>query len=286
MSITSAREERKFESVALVLLAMGLAIGAGVDFVRIEGDIGRMNTLFKYYLEIWVLFSVASAYMVWRILSDRSLAQGSATTDRTLDSGRWVWPRTAWNAVLVLLIACSLIYTVMGTKDRLADRFNDAPLTLDGAAFMENAVHFERDQRLELGRDLEAIRWLQDNVEGSPVILEAHSVQYRWGARIATYTGLPTVLGWPWHQMQQRFAYRGEIPRRATDVAEIYNTNGITRAEELLRRYDVAYVVVGELERIYYSEAGLSKFSQMAEQGLLRRVYSNRGVVIYRTTWQ
>ncbi|MCH7713614.1 MAG: glycosyltransferase family 39 protein, partial [Chloroflexi bacterium] len=107
MSITSAREERRFESVALVLLAMALAISMGVDFVRIEGDIGRMNTLFKYYLEIWVLFSVVSAYMVWRLLAERSLAQASAsmertsertsgrTSVRTSDSGRWIWPKTA-----------------------------------------------------------------------------------------------------------------------------------------------------------------------------------------------
>ena len=103
---------------------------------------------------------------------------------------------------------------------------------------------------------------------------------------MAAYTGLPTVLGWPWHQTQQRLAYGEQIPRRAADVAEIYNTTGIARAEEILRRYDVAYVVVGELERIYYREAGLRKFSEMAELGLLRQVYSNLGVVIYRTAWE
>ena len=286
MAVTSAREERRFESVPLVLLAMALAISVGVDFVRVEGDIGRMNTLFKYYLEIWVLFSISAAYMVWRLLSERSLAQGYAVAAGTPDLGRWSWPKRAWMTALVLLIAFSLIYTVMGTKVRLADRFNDGPLTLDGTAYMENAVHVEKERTLKLGPDLEAIRWLQDNVQGSPVILEAHNLQYHWGARMSAYTGLPTVLGWPWHQTQQRFGYRGEIPRRASDVAEIYNTTGTDRAEELLRRYDVAYVVVGELERIYYTEPGLHKFSLMVDQGSLRQVYNNRGVIIYRTAWQ
>ena len=171
----------------------------------------------------------------------------------------------------------------MGTKARLADRFNETPLTLDGTAYMENALHVEQDQKFELAPDLQAMRWLQDNVAGSPVILEAHNEQYRWSGRMAAYTGLPTVLGWPWHQTQQRLGYMEQIPRRAADVAEIYNTTGIARAEEILRRYDVAYVVVGELERIYYREAGLRKFSEMAELGLLRQVYCNLGVVIYRT---
>lgn len=286
MSVTSAHDERKFDAAALALLAMGLAISIGVDFVRIEGDIGRMNTLFKYYLEIWVLFSIASAYMVWRLFAERSLAQSSAAVDMTLDGVRWTWLKTGWKAVLVSLIACSLIYTVMGTKARLGDRFNDTRLTLDGMAYMESAVHVEQDEKLELAPDLEAIRWLQDHVQGSPVVLEAHNEQYRWSARIATYTGLPTVLGWPWHQTQQRFAYRGEIPRRASDVAEIYNTTVTSRAEELLRRYDVSYVVVGKLERIYYSEPGIHKFSLMVEQGLLREVFSNHAVVIYRTAWE
>ena len=298
MAVSSARRERTFESVPLVLLAMALAIGLGLDFVRIEGDIGRMNTLFKYYLEIWVLFSIASAYMVWRILSESPPALGSGPVSATSDLRRWNWPKAAWLAVLVLLVACSLIYTVLGTSDRLADRdmnsglanglhfLNATPFTLDGTAYMANAEHTENRQTFDLAPDLEAIRWLQDNVDGSPVVLEAHGAQYRWNARIANYTGLPTVLGWPWHQIQQRFGYRGEINQRASDVAEIYNTIEADRAEELLRRYDVSYVILGELERIYYSEPGLSKFPQMAEQGLLRQVYSRDGVVIYRTAWQ
>jgi len=285
LAVTSARQERFFESVPLVLLAMALSISVGLDFVRIEGDISRMNTLFKYYLEIWVLFSIASAYMVWRLVWEDSPAK-----DRTPPGGfvtRLVSGRSklAWQGALLLLIACSLIYTVMGTKTRLADRFNAGPWTLDGAAYMADAVHSEKDQTLPLGQDLEAIRWLQDNVEGSPVVLEAHGDQYHWNARIANYTGLPTVLGWPWHQIQQRLGYRDEIPRRASHVAEIYNTTDVERAQELMWRYDISYVVLGELERIYYQDPGLRKFPIMAEQGLLREVYSGGGVVIYHTTW-
>ena len=285
LAVKSARQERVFESVPLVLLAMALSISIGVDFVRIEGDISRMNTLFKYYLEIWVLFSIASAYMVWRLVSENAPAKDRPAPGGFVTgvlSGR---SRLAWQGALLLLIACSLIYTVMGTRARLADRFNAGPWTLDGAAYMVDAVHSEKDQTLLLGQDLEAIRWLQDNVEGSPVVLEAHGDQYHWNARIANYTGLPTVLGWPWHQTQQRLGYRDEIPRRASHVAEIYNTTEAERAEELLRRYEVSYVVLGELERIYYQDLGLRKFPIMAEQGLLREVYSGGGVVIYRTSW-
>jgi uncharacterized membrane protein len=187
--------------------------------------------------------------------------------------------------MLVLLIGSSLIYTVLGTRVRVGDRFNPGPATLDGTAYMEQAVHRERDQSFGLKSDREAIRWLQDNVAGSPVVLEAHDEQYHWSARISIYTGLPTVLGWPWHQMQQRWDYQGEIRERASRIREMYETTDPGRAETLLRQYDVKYIMVGELERIYYSHPGLLKFSRMAETGLLKPVFQSEEVVIYETRW-
>ncbi|PKB83186.1 MAG: hypothetical protein BZY88_02505, partial [SAR202 cluster bacterium Io17-Chloro-G9] len=266
-------EDKAYAVVPLVLLAMGLAISIGLDFARVTGDIGRMNTLFKYYLEVWVLFSVAAAYMLWRLLESRFLG------------GLVPIARGVWVGLLILLVGSSLIYTALGSRVRLADRFNAGPLTIDGAAYMESAAHSESGEVLQLNWDLEAIRWLQDNVEGSPVVLEAHGEQYHWNARIANYTGLPTVLGWPWHQTQQRMAYMQGVFERAADVTEMYNTIDLDRAEELLRGYQVKYIVVGELERVYYQGPGLNKFALMEGQGSLEQVYENSGVTIYRTSW-
>ena len=261
-----------FASVPPVLLAMGLLVALGVEFVRIQGDVGlgRMNTLFKYYLEVWVLLALASAYMVWRLGRNGLFRRGPRR-------GQW-----AWLGVLVLLVGSSLIYTALGARERIDQRFNDIPATLDGSAYMGPAVHVENGQPFELKWDLEAIRWLQDNVEGSPVVLEAHTAQYRWGGRIASYTGLPTVLGWPWHQTQQRRAYLSEVQRRAVMVREMYETADLSRTEELLRQYNVKYIVVGDLERILYDVGGLSKFSDLADSGRIRQVFRNEGVSIYR----
>ena len=269
----SRDEDRPFAVVPIALVVMALLIAIGVDFVRVEGDIGRMNTFFKYYLEIWVLMSIAAAYMLWQLGAMGFLRR------------RWGWRSVTWVAVLAVLIGSSLIYTALGSRDRLSDRFVDLPSSLDGTAYMQNAVHFERDQAIELKWDQEAIRWLQDNVQGSPVVLEAHMEQYRWGSRIAIYTGLPTVLGWPWHQFQQRTAYDFAIFQRADDIAEIYNTTDVTRALDLLRTYQVGYMVVGDLERAVYEAGGLNKFQLMEEQGLLRQVFQNQGVSIYQRAW-
>ena len=194
--------------------------------------------------------------------------------------------RSVWVAMVVLLVASGSIYTVLGTRARISDRFNESPLTLQGVDYMVQAVHWEEDQALELRWDLEAIRWLQDNVEGSPVVLEAHNDQYRWSSRIANYTGLPTVIGWPWHQVQQRMEYRQEIGIRARAVSDIYSISSVSRSVKLLDAYDVEYIVVGELEHVYYRKEGLSKFETMASEGLLQRVFQNNGVKIYRILWR
>ena len=262
--------ERPFLAVPLVLLGMALAISLGVDIVRLEGDIGRMNTLFKYYLEVWVLFSLASAFMLW-YLGYRGFFRG------------WRWSGRLWVGVLAVLLASSLVYTGMGTRVRLADRFNPGPVTLDGTAYMNAAVHVESDQPVSLKWDREAIRWLQDNAVGSPVVLEAHHDQYHWSGRIATYTGLPTVLGWPWHQIQQRMDYDYAVRERATAVAAFYNTSDLRLAQDILKKYDVEYIVVGELERVHYSQAGLDKFAELADAGLISLVFHNEGVTIYQS---
>ena len=263
-TLASNDGERPFAIVPLVLLVMALFIGIGVDLVRVEGDIGRMNSFFKYYLEIWVLLSIVSAYMLWHLGVSGFLRP-------TLG-----WRSGAWLVVFAALIGSSLIYTALGSRARLSDRFTDGPSTLDGTAYLAAAVHQEQDQAIELKWDLEAIRWLQDHVEGSPVVLEAHLEQYRWGARIANYTGLPTVLGWPWHQIQQRTAYSSTIQERARDVREMYETIDVERTLELLRQYRVKYVVIGDLERITYPGEGLRKFDEMA-----KKVFDNQETAIY-----
>ena len=68
-------------------------------------------------------------------------------------------------------------------------------------------------------------------------------------------------------------------------VKEIYSTRDVQRALELLRLYEVEYVVVGELEGAYYPSQGLRKFDTMASTGLARIVYQNEGVRIYQGLW-
>jgi uncharacterized membrane protein len=254
--------------------------------------------VFKTYLQIWVMLGMGSAYALWRILhgwrfplSFASFARASSAKISSLwqmtvhPNARFfgIAGRAAWAVVLVLLIAGATIYPVMGTQDRLRDRFQaDAqPLTLDGMAYMREATFTDEKGPVDLGHDYEGIIWMQRNIAGTPVIAEAHTPTYRWGGRVSIYTGLPSVIGWKWHQEQQRWEYRQDIAQRIFQVNTLYETEDPVRALEIIDRYGVEYVYVGELEKRYYPEEGIAKFEDDLRP-FLDPVYTNERVTIYR----
>ena len=256
----------------LLLALVSFSLVIGLDFLRVEGDIDRLNSIFKFYLQVWVMLGIASAYLLWRLFrTQRSFMNSIAPIRRT------------WKVALVALLLSATIYSVLGTQDRLRDRFEGyvTPLTLNGVAFIEGTEYREHSgDIIDLAADYEGIRWLQLNVEGSPIVLEAVTPSYRWGGRVSMYTGLPSVIGWQWHQEQQRWGYAHEVGRRTRDVQTIYSTPDANVALELMREYGVRYVYVGHLERIYFPE-GMFKFSNGLD-GALEKAFDNGETAIYR----
>jgi YYY domain-containing protein len=253
---------------ALQAALVGCALFATLipEFVALQGDVGRMNTVFKFYLQAWVLLSVTAAVALgW--LVRRSQREPLL---RHL--------RPAWVALAAILVLASAAYPLLASKGKLGLRFSDLPLSLDGMQYMDVARYRDQEQDLNLPADARAIRWLQDNVVGTPVILEGRSPVYHWGSRISIYTGLPTILGWDVHQGQQRSGYSAMIQERMTDVERAYGSIDPRLTLAVLRKYQVRYVVIGGLERAYYPGPGLDKFRAMPD---LRLAYDAAGVQIY-----
>ncbi len=163
----------------------------------------------------------------------------------------------------------------------MKDRFTHATgPTLDGMAYIRYSRTGDVRGEVDLGAGLRGILWLLENVQGSPVILEGLGErEYLWQSRISIYTGLPAVVGWRWHEVQQGMGE--EVDQRHGYVRECYNTPDPDRALAILRRYGVRYVYVGPYERLYYPPAGLDKFDALALQGLLRVAYDREGARIY-----
>jgi len=265
-----------------LMVGLAMSIAVGVEIVVVEGDIGRQNTVFKFYLQAWMLLSIVAAIaLAW-------------VRGRSVGARARRWPpevRYPWWVAMALLVAGGALFLPFGIRSRALDRMSpQVGLSLDGMAFMKygsvaDGPTQETLREISLSGDYAAIRWMQDNVEGSPVVLEAVGRQeYLWSGRVSIYTGLPTVVGWRWHQVQQRAMLPETlVSQRMSDVRECYDTTDVSRAREILARYGVRYIYVGEYERAYYDPAGLAKFDAMAAEGLLRLRYDVRGVKIYET---
>jgi YYY domain-containing protein len=276
--ILAAAYERQRDPMRLFILGMvtvAVTLSAAVERYTLHGDIGRMNTVFKFYLQIWVLYGLASAVALVLIASAFR---------------RWVpihW-QIPWALVFAVLLAATMVYPVYATRSRLDDRFTERPRTLDGMAYMPHAMYADAPDgvppvEMQLAQDYDALIWMQDNIQGSPVVLEAWANLYRWGSRVSVYTGLPTVIGWDWHENQQRPGYAELITKRREDVDAMFDpARDFQSIRPLLDKYHVQYIYIGPLERIYYGDAGVAKFAQAADDELLEIAYDQNGVTIYR----
>ena len=255
-----------------LLIAAGLALTLAVELVHYKDDIGRMNTVFKFYLEVWVFFAIAAAAGLAFLVKAGSLNPHTPTLP------------SLWWAVFILLLFAGFLYPVFATRAKVNDRFvAESPPGLNGMDYMLAATYQEQDHDIQLVYDHDAIEWLRENIQGSPVILEANGPLYHFTSRVAINTGLPTVIGWDWHQKQQRSVIDGAIiDSRIQDVRTIYSTLNAADAMRLLNRYRVSYIYVGDLERTFYDPSGIAKFDVMRASGQLELVYENERVKIYR----
>jgi uncharacterized membrane protein len=144
--------------------------------------------------------------------------------------------------------------------------------------YMKYAQHWDVET-MNLNEDYRAIRWMQDNVKGSPVILEANCTEYRWCTRFTIYTGLPGVVGWNWHQRQQRAFMSIMVQQRVDEVTAFYNAVDGATAKDFLKKYEVKYIVVGQLEQNLFPD-GMAKFEQFSGT-YWRSVYHDSKTTIY-----
>ena len=273
--------------VATGLFVLAVGIGAGVDVITINNDIVRMNTVFKFSLQAWQLFAIGSGYAIWYVGAALWRAEGFAIS---LRPGRGL-AGVAWAAAVVLLLMGGSVFLFSGTPARQGERFADLPRTLNGLAYLEAAPYNETRGNAEpaddvpflLGEDEPLIRWLRENVEGSPIIVEAVGPLYHWTARMTWNTGLPTVIGWDWHQKQQRWDYSHLVDERVRDTRRFYEDGDSLFAEAYLRKYNVRYVIVGTNERVFSTPEGLAKFDAMAS---LTEVFRSGEGVIYAVDQQ
>ncbi|MHB8575655.1 MAG: DUF2298 domain-containing protein [Dehalococcoidia bacterium] len=258
--LDSAERDARLFLLAVIAISVLLVYGPELFFVR-DSSGTRANSTFKLWYCSWALLSVAgSAGGLWALWQWRPANPLSAI-------GR---PITAGLGVAVL--AGALVYPLYASFSRTvgfnflqANGYKGSP-TLDGLQYLQ---HINPD---EFG----AAAWLNQNVKDVQTIVESVGGSYTEGGRVSSRTGLPTVLDWPFHELQQR-NNPALIAQRQADVQKIYQTQDVNEAFRLLALYGVKYVVSGQQELMNYGGAGLAKFAQIGTP-----VYTAPSVTIYR----
>ena len=246
--------EERASIFAMVLLFTGFLLVMGCELFLVKDFFypWRMNTMFKLYYMAWLVLAISAAYGLYWIAVHWRPASLAAMVGRA-----------TWWVVLGFLILGSLIYPVAASITMYD--FNRSP-TLNGLAFVESARPSE----------YEAIAWLNSDVEGAPVIVEATGGYFTDYFRVSARTGLPTILGCPGHERQWRGGDELFVGREA-DIDAIYEGEDMAQVEALFQEYDVTYVYVGHLEREQYGEAVADRFA-----GFMDVAFANEGVTIYQ----
>lgn len=237
IALALARRDQPALAFALWLGALGALVVWGVDLVYLRDSYGsRLNTIFKFYYQVWLLWGCLAAYAVALLLRHPR------------------WSAALWIAPTLLLLTGGLVYPLVAPAD------DPPPPTLDGLAYLQQSAPDEAA----------AIDWLRANTAPDARVLQAPGIAYRADtARYATATGRPTLIGWTQHERLWRGGQpevSAQVDRREQDTITIYTTADAHLARELLQRYDVRYVVVGPQEQRLIAEhqaspAALAKFA-------------------------
>jgi len=70
------------------------------------------------------------------------------------------------------------------------------------------------------------------------------------------------------------------VEQRVAEIGDFYNNTDVISARDFLERYNVRYIVVGQLERAEYSATGIAKFERF-DGSLWKEVYRDGTTAIY-----
>lgn len=220
-------EASDFFGIILGFSAIGLILIPELVYVRdiYEKEYARSNTMFKLTYQAFIMFGILMGYaFVRHWMKKKHRIRKTITTF----------------GFVCFIGCCFYIATaVHAWFGQIWDR--DQYQGLDATAFLEK----------NFAEDALAIRWLNENVEGNPVVLEANGDSYSDYERVSAMTGLPTILGWYVHE----WLWRGgteELNQRIGIVEAVYTSSNRELVKSFLEEYQVGYIFVGRMEREKY----------------------------------
>ena len=210
----------------------------------------RMNTVFKFYYQGWIILSVVGGYGTYVWLKHHALLTGRNK----------LVSRTALGIVCVL--ALSSVYFPIAAAVAKTSSSGLGP-NLDSLSYMQ----FRDSDELNVINDLREI------ADSDDVVVEAIGDSYSEYGRISGSSGVPAVIGWvfhekQWHGTDELFAEREE------DVRTIYTTRDTEELRALVNKYRITMVVLGPREIATYGNIVGAMFDTLGERIIEHGLYT------------
>lgn len=230
-----------------------------VDYVTVNGD--RMNTGFKVSYQLWLWGGLLVTLLIFQL---------------------WHVRRARLQVALCLLaLAPTLLFAWKAVPARQEDSYSKQ-FSLDGYAYMRT-MSFSPSPGIQftVNEDLSLIRFMRSEITGYPVVAELYHNSYHWNNRIASYTGLPSVMGWEVHMSQQFPHQISELASRRRDIFRFYATADPNEMRQLIRQYNIRYIVSGRLEQSFADGRHIEALQQLVENGTVRVVFETGSTRLY-----
>ena len=270
-ALTMAQERRpmRWAVFALILAAAGFLLLGGAELFHIADQFGnRMNTVFKFYYQAWLLLGIAGAVGIYYIVGIKLRRQWVDEWIVLQATLRWTW-----TAVAAILLLASAYYPAAAVIERTG-------WTTAGEGWHDNTLYGLDHLRRSSLDVYEAIGWLNTAPAGR--IVEAVGDGYDAYGGISAVTGRATILSWEGHERQWRgHDVNPVLARRRADVEAIYTADDGVRVSSLLREYGVRWVIVGPRENAAYGDDTAQRMVKWADEGRFAPAFTSGEVVIY-----
>lgn len=227
------------------ICALGLVILPELIYLKdiYSDEFKRANTMFKLTYQAYILFSISTCYILLKFICKKT---------------------TIVKKLLAVIVTCIYITT-------FGYGINAIEFNMKNAQFcnMNNSENFIK---ISCPDDYEAIQWIKSNVNSSDVIVEFPGNSYTTSSRISVFTGNPTVLGWyahEWIWRAENYQPPKEQFERYRDVKDLYSCNDSETIKEIIKKYNISYVYIGNIE-----------YSQTSNLDLLLNI----GTVVYENS--
>ncbi|MBR2993421.1 MAG: hypothetical protein IKF31_08985 [Clostridiales bacterium] len=272
----------------MTIVGIMLLAAPEIFYVRdiYTGGYLRSNTMFKFTFAAFIILSLTMIYAIIRLYWFVN------------KKGKYSTALFAVALLFTLMLFVPAHYTMASLKQRCGDDFSPKKYkTLDGTAYIEDYTSFRMSDNYagNLSPYLACAEWFNSCVEGSPVICESYGDSYTDSCIVSAYTGLPTVFGWQTHEWLWRYhgivdkdsdilvadperdVWKLYITPRHRDIDIIYQSQNTAEVQTVINRYNIEYIVIGDMERFNYAYDNSYTISQLGQV-----VFQNEDLTVYK----